>query len=214
MWFYAIFLFTTFKHGASCKELQRQIGLAYKTVWRTITLIRKHMAEVDGEAPMGGKVKVVKVDEIFVGGKTTGMDWRKRKTVVMGMMERDGDVLLKVVPDQSRGALIPELRKNVVEGSEVHTDELRSYRGANMEGYTHKTVNHSDDEYVGPNGETTNSIENFFGHLKRSLKGTHNNVSPKYLEAYVKEFEYRFNRRTTPEVMLGELLSRFPELNA
>ena len=80
--------------------------------------------------------------------------------------------------------------------------------------YTHKRVNHSKDEYVGPAGETTNSIENFFGHLKRSLKGTHNNVSPKYLEAYVKEFEYRFNRRTTPEVMLDELLSRFPELGA
>lgn len=214
LWFYAIFLFTTSKHGVSGKELERQLGVTYKTAWRMAKLIREHMAEVDGEAPLGGEGQVVEVDETFVGGKTTGMDWRDRKAVVMGMMERGGDVMLKVVPDQTRGSLLPQIAANVVEGTEVHTDELKSYRGALMAPYTHKTVNHSKDEYVGPNGETTNSIENFFGHLKRSLRGTHNNVSAKYLETYVKEFEYRFNRRTTPEVMLGELLSRFPELGA
>ncbi|MDW3222889.1 MAG: IS1595 family transposase [Paracoccaceae bacterium] len=215
LWFYAIFLFTTSKHGVSGKELQRQLGVTYKTAWRMAKLIREHMAEVDGEASLGGSGKVVEVDETYVGGKTTGMDWRDRKSVVMGMMERDGDVMLKVVEDQSRGSLLPHIHENIADGTEIHTDELRSYNKAiPVDRFTHKTVNHSKDEYVGPNGETTNSIENFFGHLKRSLKGTHNNVSPKYLEAYVKEFEYRFNRRTTPEVMLGELLSRFPELDA
>lgn len=215
LWFYAIFLFTTSKHGVSGKELQRQLGVTYKTAWRMAKLIREHMAEVDGDAPLGGAGEVVEVDETFVGGRTTGMDWRKRKTVVMGMMERDGDVMLKVVPDQTRGSLLPQITANIATGSEIHTDELRTYNKAiPVDRYTHKTVNHGKDEYVGPGGETTNSIENFFGHLKRSLKGTHNNVSPKYLEAYVKEFEYRFNRRTTPEVMLDELLSRFPELGS
>lgn len=215
LWFYAIFLFTTSKHGVSGKELERQLGVTYKTAWRMAKLIREHMAEVDGDAPLGGAGEVVEVDETFVGGKTTGMDWRKRKTVVMGMMERDGDVILKVVPDQTRGSLVPQIEAHVATGSEVHTDELSAYNKAiPVDRYTHKRVNHSKDEYVGQNGETTNSIENFFGHLKRSLKGTHNNVSPKYLEAYVKEFEYRFNRRTTPDVMLDELLSRFPELDA
>lgn len=69
-------------------------------------------------------------------------------------------------------------------------------------------------EYVAEDGTTTNQVENFFRHLKNSISGTHISVSPKYLESYVKEFEYRFNRRTNPEVMLGELLSRFPELDA
>ncbi len=215
LWFYAIFLFTTSKHGVSGKELQHQLGVTYKTAWRMAKLIREHMAQVDGDAPLGGAGEIVEVDETFVGGKTTGMDWRKRKTFVMGMMERGGDVMLKVVEDQTHSSLIPQLKENVAHGSEIHTDELRTYQKKFQPAeYTHKTVNHSKDEYVGPEGETTNSIENFFGHLKRSLKGTHNNVSPRYLEAYVKEFEYRFNRRTTPEVMLGELLSRFPELDA
>lgn len=216
LWFYAIFLFTTTKHGVSAKELQRQLGVTYKTAWRMAKLIREHMAAVDGDEPLGGAGEVVEVDETFVGGKSDkGANWREDKTVVMGMMERGGDVMLKVVPDQTRWSLLPEIQKNVADGTEIHTDELRAYNNAiPVDRYTHKTVNHAKSVYVGPEGETTNAIENFFGHLKRSLKGTHNNVSPKYLETYVKEFEYRFNRRTTPEVMLGELLSRFSELGA
>lgn len=143
------------------------------------------------------------------------MDWRARETVVMGVMELGGEVMFKIVPDQRQGTLVRQIKDNVVHGSEVHTDELRSYqKSMHPKQYTHKTVNHSESEHAKEDGTTTNSIENFFGHLKRSLKGTNNSVSPKYLEAYVKEFEYRFNRRMTPEVMLGELLSRFPELDA
>lgn len=93
LWFYAIFLFTTSNHGVSGKELQRQLGVTYKTAWRMAKLIREHMAQVDGEATLGGEGKIEEVDEAFVGGKTKGMDWRKRKTVVTGMMERDGDVI-------------------------------------------------------------------------------------------------------------------------
>lgn len=78
LWFYAVFLFTTSKHGVSGKELQRQLGVTYKTAWRMARLIREHMADVDGEAPLGGSGKVVEVDETYVGGKTAGMDWRKR----------------------------------------------------------------------------------------------------------------------------------------
>ena len=215
LWFYAIFLFTTSRHGVSAKELQRQLGVTYKTAHRMGRLIRDHMAEVDGEAPLGGSGKVVEVDETYVGGKSEkGANWREDKTVVMGMMERDGDLVAKVVDDATRGSLMTQIHENIVEGAEIHTDELRSYKGAQMAPYTHKTVNHSKGVYATPDGTTTNSIENFFGHLKRSIAGTHISVSPKYLEGYVKEFEYRFNRRTTPEVMLSELLSRFPELDA
>lgn len=82
-------------------------------------LIREHMAEVNGEAPLGGKV--VEVDETFVGGKSKGRNWRKDKTVVMGMMERNGDVMLKVVEDQTRGSLVPHINDNAAHGTEVHT---------------------------------------------------------------------------------------------
>ncbi|MCZ0811103.1 IS1595 family transposase [Roseovarius sp. EGI FJ00037] len=215
LWFYAIFLFTTSKHGVSGKELQRQLGVTYKTAWRMARLIRDHMAAVDGDTPIGGEGKVVEIDETFVGGVTTGRDWRERKTVVMGMIERGGDAMLKIVPDQRRGSLLPVIRANVAPGTEIHTDELRAYNKAIPVGsYSHKTVNHQKGEYATPCGTSTNQIESFFNHLKKSIAGTHTSVSQKYLEAYVKEFEYRFNRRMRPETMLSELLSRFPELDA
>lgn len=215
LWFYAIFLFTTSKHGVSAKELQRQLGVTYKTAWRMASLIRDHMAAIDGDAPVGGAGEVVEVDETFYGGVTKGMDWRERKAVVMGMMERGGDVILKVVPDQTRATLVGKIHKNVAKGSEVHTDELHSYRKAFLPTeYTHKTVNHSEGEYAKLDGTSTNQIESFFNHLKKSIAGTHTSVSHKHLERYVKEFEYRFNRRMRPETMLSELLSRFPEMDA
>ena len=99
LWFYAIYLFTTSCHGVPAKELERQLGVTYKTAWRMGHKIRKHMTLVDGEERLSGNVEV---DETYVGGKSTG---RKRgrgapgKTVVFGMMQRDGDVMTKVVPD-------------------------------------------------------------------------------------------------------------------
>lgn len=216
LWFYAIFLFTTSRHGVSGKELQRQLGVTYKTAWRMAALIREHMAAVDGDVQIGGEGKVVEVDETFMGGKTTGMDWRSRKTVVLGMVERGGDIVLEVVPNQQATTLIPKIHEHIKAGTEIHTDELRSYQkfhGSRTK-YSHKMVNHGQDEYVGLNGETTNAIESFFSHLKRSIKGTHTSVSKKHMQRYLKEFEYRFNRRLRPETMLSELLSRFPELDA
>lgn len=215
LWFYAIFLFTTSKHGVSGKELQRQLGVTYKTAWRMAALIREHMAAIDGEEPVGGRGKVVEVDETFYGGKATGKGghWRKDKAVVMGMLEREGDIMLKVVESQKAEHLMPPLLENIKEGSEVHTDELRTYQHRVAANYIHRTVNHGEKEYY-RDGITTNSIESFFNHLKKSIAGTHTTVSHKHLERYVKEFEYRFNRRLRPEVMIHELLSRFPELDA
>lgn len=210
LWFYAIFLFTTSKHGVSGKELERQLGVTYKTAWRMAKLIREHMAAIDGDAMLRGDVEV---DETFVGGHRKGGQGGKGKAIVLAMLEREGELVTEVVKDRRTKTLAKSVVDHVEFGSHIHTDEHAPYKvlaGA----YEHKTVNHAQGEYVGPNGETTNAIENFFGHLKRSIKGTHNNVSAKHLETYVKEFEYRFNRRTTPDVMLGELLSRFPELGA
>ncbi len=215
LWFYAVFLFTTTRHGVSGKELQRQLGVTYKTAWRMAAKIREHMAAVDGEKPIGGEGKTVEIDETMVGGKRKGKRGRGAagKTVVLGMMERDGDVVTKVVPNVKRATLEPIIAENVKPETEIHTDELKSYNELDKQGYDHKTVNHSTGEYATPDGVTVNSMENFWRHLKCSIKGTHISVSPKYLERYAKEFEYRFNRRMRPETMMTELLTRFPELD-
>lgn len=217
LWFYAIFLFTTTRHGVSAKELERQLGVTYKTAWRMASLIRKHMETIDGDAPVGGFDKVVEVDEAYVGGYKKGAKGRKpnNKSIVLGMIERGGEVVVKVVPNITRETLHGEIEKYVVKGTEVHADGYRSYNHLDKKGYDLKRITTKEQGlYVGPNGESVNAIENFWRHLKCSIEGTHTSVSPKYLERYAKEFEYRFNRRQAPEKMLAELLSQFSEMGA
>lgn len=206
-WFYAIYLFTTTRHGVSAKELQRQIGVTYKCAWRMGHEIRKHMADVDGETPLSGQVEI---DETYIGGKKKGKRGRGAagKTVLFGMMQRGGDVVTKVVPNVKRVSLAPHIKANVEKGSEVHTDELLSYRNLSGEGYDHKTVNHGTGEYA--RGDVhVNSMEGYWSNLKKSITSTHIHVSGKHLQKYAKEFEYRFNSRKNPDAMLPELLSSF-----
>lgn len=215
LWFYAIFLFTTSRHGVSGKELQRQLGVTYKTAHRMGTLIRKHMAAIDGEAPLGGEGKVVEIDETYIGGKDKNAGPRGDKVIVMGMVERGGEALVRVVPNMKHENILPIIEASIEKGTEVHADMLTSYDVIGRSGYDLKRINKKAlNAHVSPDGHTVNAVENFWRHLKRSIEGTHFSVSPKYLERYAKEFEYRFNRRMRPETMLGELLSRFPELDA
>ena len=213
-WFYAIFLFTTTRNGVAAKELQRQLGVTYKTAWRMAGLIREHMALVDGDEPVGGGGAVVEIDETYIGGKAVGRAYAfYNKTVVLGLLERDGTVLTKVVKNNRKNTLVPAIKEHVAPGSVLHTDQLRSYTHLGKElGMEHHTVNHARGYYVGPTGGHTQGIENFWGQLKRSINGTYIHVSAKHLWKYAKEAEYRFNRRHRPHSMLDELLSSFGTL--
>ena len=219
LWFYAIHLFTTTRHGVSGKELERQLGVTYKTAWRMATLIRQHMADVDGEDAIGGEGKSVQIDETFVGGLYArghrGGNPAEGKTIVFGMLEAGGEIMTHVVPNRKRGTIFPLVTATVKPRTEIHTDEYHTYdalgRVAGM-GYTHMTVNHAAGQYVSPTGATVNALEGFWRHLKASIAGTHVSVSPKYLGRYAKEFEYRFNRRNDAASMLPELLSTFRPL--
>jgi transposase len=212
LWFYAIYLFTTTRNGVAAKELQRQLGVTYKTAWRMAGLIREHMADVDGEAPLGGFTKHVEIDETNIGGHKEGGEGGRGKAIVLGMMERGGNVMTKVVADKKMNTLIPHIVENVKLHSTVHTDELRSYNDLKSEGYFHHTVNHRTGQYVGKHGATVNGIEGFWSQLKRAINGTHIHVSGKHLWKYAKEAEYRFNRRDCASSMLPELLSTFQPL--
>ena len=218
LWFYAIHLFTTTRHDVSSKELQRKLGVTYKTAWRMIKLIREHMADVDDERPIGGPGKNVEIDETLVGGmkRATHNLCSAAKTVVVGALERGGDLIIAVVPNQRRAILEPFVTANVLFGG---PDELRSSANLSAARYGHARVNHSAMEYAYYDYRvaetvTDNPIENFWRHLKCSINDTHTSVSPKYLGLYAKEFEYRLNHRNRPETMLPELLSTFRPLSA
>lgn len=186
-WFYAIHLFTTTRHGVSAKELQRQIGVTYKTAWRMAALIRQRMADVDGERPIGGPGTNVEIDETLVGGVKKGKHNRvsHAKTVVVAALQRGGDLITAVVPNQRRATPEPFVQANVEKGGISHTDELGSYANLAATGYRHARVNHSAEAYAYCDyrlAETVsvNGIENFWRHLKCSIQGTHTSVSPKY----------------------------------
>lgn len=214
-WFYAIYLFTTTRNGVAAKELQRQLGVTYKTAWRMADLIRKHMADVDGDDPIGGLGEIVEIDETLVGGvRRSGISGpnMENKTVVLGMVERGGEVVTHVVRNNRRSSLQPPIVATVVRGTEIHTDMARSYQELWRVGYKHLRVNHDAGQYATADGVHTQTIEGFWSQLKRAINGTHIHVSGKHLWKYAKEAEYRFNRRERPEMMLSELLSTFSPL--
>ncbi len=205
-WFYAMYLFTTTRHGVPAKELQRQLSVNYKTAWRMGHEIRKYLSLVDGDPPVGGHVEI---DETMVGGKRPGKRGRAAagKTIVLGMVERGGDVITRIVPDVKRTSLERHIIRHVDRDATISTDELNSYKRLSMYGYKHASVNHKAEEYV--RGEHhTNTIEGFWSLIKRSIKGTHVHVSAEHLPKYLGEFEFRWNLRHHPERMFPYLLRR------
>src|SRR5665213_3732001 len=156
-WFYAIYLFTTTRHGVPAKELERQLGVSYPTAFRMAQLIRIHMGKTDGDRPLSGHIEA---DEAYIGGVRPGPRGRAAlgKTIVFGMLERHGDIMTKVVPNTQRETLFAHIEANVEKPSLISTDENNAYKGVEKLGYVHRSVNHSAKEYV--RGDThTNGLE-------------------------------------------------------
>jgi len=128
----------------------------------------------------------------------------------MGMLERDGDVMTKVVPDTSQDTLQNEIVHNVEEGSTLHTDEHAAYQGVEKYGFKHDHVNHRSGEYVDGNVHV-NTIEGFWSLMKKGIARTHVHASEKHMGKYAKEFEYCYNSRKEPENMFPELINSYPE---
>jgi transposase-like protein len=209
-WFYVMFLFTTTRNGVAAKRVERELA-AYKTAWRMCHEIRKYMAALDSDDPLGGPGETVQVDETWIGGKAVGKGraYKGNKTAVMGMMENDGELITRVIPNARRETLWPAICENVLPGTTLHTDDWHAYKSITLRGYRHETCNHSQEEYVSAKGATVNHLEGFWNLLKRGINGTHISVSAKHLPKYLGEFEYRWNMRHVPHLMLDRLMHSF-----
>lgn len=211
-WFYAIFIVSNTRSGISAKQLQRELGVTYKTAWRMFKQIRMLMAELGG--PLTGEVEI---DETFVGGKGKNRrnEWRdgftKPKEVLMGMVQRGGKVYIKHVPNTGKWTLITQIKQNVSPKARILTDEWMAYKNLHKFGYLHDAVNHSALEFVRGDIYTQN-IENVWSHFKRGVTGVYRIVSKKYLQAYADEYAFRYNHRKEQRQMFNLLLSQIAQV--
>ena len=198
-WLCAMWLVVNCKNGISSYEISRDLGVTQKTAWFMDHRIRLalNMGSFD---KLSGEVEA---DETFVGGKARNMHIEKRKqritgtggkdkTVVIGILERGGNVRSAVIPNRKKKAIQREVRKHVKAGSALYSDALRSYEGLAGD-YAHKVIDHAV-AYV--DGKVhTNGLENFWSLLKRGISGTYVSVEPFHLFRYLDEQVYRYNNR-------------------
>jgi transposase-like protein len=204
LWFYAMYVMASTRCGISAKQLERELGVTYKTAWRMFNLIRNELMGQDGEPPLSGEVEI---DETFVGGKPRLKDKRRiarehhsqyrdmsRKAVVFGAVERSGRIRASVVPNSRASTILPLAREYVLPESLIYTDEYAAYERLGRTGYTHRRIRHSAKVYV--EGDThTQTIDGFFGLFKNAVRGVHHGVSHKWLQGYLNEYVWRWNRR-------------------
>lgn len=211
LWFYAIYLMASTRCGISAKQLERELGVSYKTAWRMMNKIRNHLMNDADDAPLEGHVEV---DETGISGRkrTTGTRsegalWRESRPTVLGMVERGGRVRLRVIPSRRGEPLSRAVRSNVNPTSILFTDDWASYKPLRHEYAEHRIINHSAGQYVV--GTThTNTIEGFFGNLKTGMRGAYKHVSRQWLQSYLDEFSWRHNAQRQPESLFEQLLAR------
>lgn len=210
-WFLVMHMFTTSRNGVAAKEVERQLGVTYKTAWRMCHEIRKYMAALDSDDPLGGPGITVEVDETLIGGAVRGMGkgYKANKTCVIGMLERGGELIARVSARRHKEAINGLIFAHVLPGTTINTDEFPAYRHLGNSGFRHVTVNHKIGEYGRSDGAGVNAIEGFWAALKRGINGTHIHVSGKHLWKYLGEFEYRWNMRQVPHLMLPRLMASF-----
>ena len=203
-WFLAIYLLTESKKGISALQLKRTLSVAYRTAWYLCHRIRAAMEEAY-PVPLRG---IIEIDETFIGGKVRGKGrgFKDNKTAVVGAVQRGGKIVLKVIQARDRATLHRFINEVTSEESVAYfTDEWAPYRGIEDMNTAHETVNHSVEEWV--RGDVhTNTVENIWSLLKRSIIGAYHQVSVKHLDAYLDELEWRFNNRDNPWLFRDTLI--------
>ncbi len=203
-----MYLFIATRHGVSGKELERSLGVTYKTAYRMGQQIRDLMGKANGIQMLQGHVEI---DEAYVGGYRPGKRGRGAagKTIVMGLKERGGNIIAEVIPNTQHQTLRNVVERNVEAGSTVSTDELYSYNLLKGAGYTHGAVKHGAKQWakeIDGVKFSTNSVEGFWRLFKASVRSTHIHVSGQHMERYLGEFTFRSNHRQMENAMLDLLI--------
>ena len=212
-WMYAIHLFLNGKKGISAMQLQREIGVTYKTAWRMLHQIRLAMGNSDQKEFVD---TIVEIDETYIGGKprkdnhkddddgtqTTKRGRGTNKTPVVGVIDRNNkQVYAKIAMPDTQGQRLTarqliDVLKTVSKqenNNTVITDEFRGYRSLSKNNFVHLQIDHS--KAFSNNDIHTNNIESFWATLKRGIYGVYHHISVKHMQQYVNEFCFRYNNR-------------------
>lgn len=197
-WLLCNHLLCASKKGMSAKQIERMLGVTYKTAWFMCHRIRAAMDGATGNGPLGGPNTVVEADETYVGGKAKNRATRAPapKKAVVALVERDGNVRSFHVANVNAKHLRSLIVTNVDRASHLMTDEAMVYTTVGREFAGHSVVNHSAKQYVTHGGfKHSNTAENFFSIFKRGVIGTYHHMSEAHLGRYTGEFDFRYNTR-------------------
>jgi len=214
LWFYAMYQIGSTRCGISAKQIQRETAVTYKTAWRMFKQIRSLMS--DGDLQLEGPT--VEMDETYFGGRVRGKGrgpQMENKTPIVGIAERKGRVLAKTSPGQVNAhKLMGMVKEHILPESTVYTDELAAYNyieklksdDGKPLGYQHRRIHHSAKVYV--MGDIhTNTVEGFWSLLKRGIGSVYHAVSREYLQSYLDEYCYRYNRKDQGNLIFKSILS-------
>lgn len=213
-WFYAMYLMGSTRCGISAKQIQRETSVTYKTAWRMFKQIRSLLSEeiqLQGPAEMdetyfGGRVKSGK----RLGGKSQRFT---NKTRIAGIVERKGKIIARTATERGNNQLLNLATEYILPDSTVYTDEYAAYNNLDKAtkdgkplGYNHRRIHHASKVYV--MGDIhTNTVEGFWSLLKRGIGGVYHAVSQEYLQTYLDEYTYRYNRRDQGNLIFKSILA-------
>jgi transposase-like protein len=210
LWFWAAYLVTTHTPGMSAVQLQRQLGVSkIDTAWFLLHRLRQGMLNVE-RAPLSG---LIEADETHIGGPAKGKKGRgvreaKHKTLIGGAVEvltyldksgkvqkKSGRLRLQILKSASEEEIGKFIRANIALGSTIKSDGWKGYSANALAGYHHHREVQGRPQKA---HEIAPQIHQVFSNLKAWLIGIHHGVDPKYLQSYLDEFVFRFNRRGHP----------------
>lgn len=195
IWLQACHLMSASKKGISAKQLERMLGVSYKTAWFMSHRIREAM-NIAPKAPLG-LTAPVEADETYWGNKgkqAPGARSFHHQMKIVSLVERNGEKRSFHVASVTGKTLRPIMKGMIDKQARLMTDEAGVYKNIGPEFASHEVVNHSAKEYSRGDA-TTNTVESSFALLKRGLIGTFHSVSEQHLQRYATEFDFRWNHR-------------------
>lgn len=206
LWFHAIHVFSNAKSGISAKQMERDLEVTYKCAWRILSLIRKALKQ--SKEPLTG---IVEMDSAYIGGRHYGgknneqlSRAMKKKSIVTVAVTRGGKIRAEVRPNVTADEMEDFIMSNISEGSNLMTDNAKGYDRVKGR-YNLEKVDHGKGEYVRGRAHI-NTIETWFSHIKRSIRGTYKVISKQHLQSYLDGFVFHYNNRYNDRERFSVLL--------